>query len=180
MPRGRGVSVGMASLDEVHLPSIFEYRAHVMRSIPRIMKGAYRSAMRVALQEAVQARTEGSELNLIRAWKMFLLLPRMLLHRPTRGGMVPKQKLVERLSMFQSGQWSQFVEISALASEAAKWSSMKRRRTEKPDITRWRRLLACSAAKAFALSLLEHRSPVSAGGEPPSVHDVIRNGLFER
>ena len=44
MPRGRGVSVGMAILDEVHLPSIFEYRAHVMRSIPRIMKGAYRSA----------------------------------------------------------------------------------------------------------------------------------------
>ena len=28
------------------------------------------------------------------------------------------------------------MEISALASEAAKWSSMKRRRTEKPDITR--------------------------------------------
>ena len=70
MPRGRGVSVGMASLDEVHLPSIFEYRAHVMRSIPRIMKGAYRSAMRIALQEAAQARTEGSELKLIRVWKM--------------------------------------------------------------------------------------------------------------
>ena len=45
---------------------------------------------------------------------------------------------------------------------------------------RWRRLLACYVAKAFALSLLEHRSLVSAGGEPPSVHDVIRNGLFER
>ena len=112
MPRGRGVSVGMESLDEVYLPSIFEYGAHMMRSIPRIMKGAYRSAMRVVLQEAAQARTEGRELKLIRAWKLFLLLPRVLLHRPT--GLVPKQKLIERLSMFQSGQWSQLVEISAL------------------------------------------------------------------
>ena len=39
---------------------------------------------------------------------------------------------------------------------------------------RWRRLLACTAAKAFASSLLEHRSPVSAAGDIPSVHDVIR------
>ena len=46
--------------------------------------------------------------------------------------------------MFQSGQWSQLVEISALASEATKWSSMKRRRTEKPDISRRaNRVLRC-------------------------------------
>ena len=44
----------------------------------------------------------------------------------------------------------------------------------------WRRLLACSATKAFAGSLLEHRSPVSAAGVVPSVHDVIRDGLHVR
>ena len=36
--------------------------------------------------------------------------------------------------------------------------------------------MEAASRKAFALSLLEHRSPVSAGGEPPF---VIRNGLFE-
>ena len=41
-------------------------------------------------------------------------------------------------------------------------------------------MLACTAAKAFASSLLEHRSPVSAAGVVPSVHDVIRDGLHVR
>ena len=45
---------------------------------------------------------------------------------------------------------------------------------------RLRRLSACFAAKAFAGSLLEHRSPVSAAGVVPSVHDVIRDGLHMR
>ena len=42
---------------------------------------------------------------------------------------------------------------------------------------RWRRMLACAAAKAFASSLLEHHSPVSAAGDIPFVHDVIRQDL---
>ena len=45
---------------------------------------------------------------------------------------------------------------------------------------RWRRMMACTAAKAFANSLLEHRSPVSAAGDIPSVHDVIRQDLHVR
>ena len=34
--------------------------------------------------------------------------------------------------------------------------------------------------ESFRCSLLEHRSPVSAAGVVPSVHDVIRDGLHVR
>ena len=37
-------------------------------------------------------------------WKLFLLLPRMLLHKLARGGGVPKHKLMERFNMFNRGQ----------------------------------------------------------------------------
>ena len=45
---------------------------------------------------------------------------------------------------------------------------------------RWRRMLACTSAKAFASSLVEHRSPVSAAGDIPSVHDEIRSDFHVR
>ena len=38
---------------------------------------------------------------------------------------------------------------------------------------RWSSLLSCSAAKAFATSLLERRSDPGAGGRVPSVHEVL-------
>ena len=41
-----------------------------------------------------------------RGWKLFVLLPRMLLFRPPRDGLVPMQSLVERVNTFVSGEWS--------------------------------------------------------------------------
>ena len=47
-----------ASLDSVDLKSIFNDRAHVMRSIPFIMKGAFRCALRTALEEVTSGVEE--------------------------------------------------------------------------------------------------------------------------
>ena len=44
----RNIAVGCESLDEVHLVSIFNCRANVMRSIPHVLKGPYVSAVRIA------------------------------------------------------------------------------------------------------------------------------------
>ena len=33
------------------------------------------------------------------------MLPRMLLHRPPRGGLIPRHKLVHRFEMFSRGEW---------------------------------------------------------------------------
>ena len=81
------------------------------------------------------------------------------------------------------GRWSaeaaQFIRALA-ASKATSAPEFMQASVAHAWCHRWRRLLACSAAKAFAGSLLEHRSPVSAAGVVPSVHDVIRDGLHVR
>ena len=59
-----------ASLDAVNFVDLFNHRAIVMRSVPNVLN---------------------SEVRVVRGWKLFLLLPRMLLFRPPRGGVVPER-----------------------------------------------------------------------------------------
>ena len=71
-----------ASLDAVNLVDLFDHRARVMRSVPHILKGAFRMALRVAFQEIFDGTEANNEARVVRGWKLFLLLPRMLLFRP--------------------------------------------------------------------------------------------------
>ena len=45
-------------------------------------------------------------------------------------------------------------------------------------LRRWSAMLACSAARAFAVSLLDRRPVPGVGGDPPSVHEVLREDRF--
>ena len=83
-----------ASFDEVDLEGIFLVRACVMKSVPAFLKGACCSVMRVALREADRERDSRDLVGQTRVWKLFLLLPRLLLHRPPRGGLVPTRRVV--------------------------------------------------------------------------------------
>ena len=62
----------VASLDDVCLTDVFENRARVMRSVPFVMRGAFRAALRVALEEIVQGVEAQSEIRAVRAWKLLL------------------------------------------------------------------------------------------------------------
>ena len=90
--RARNVAMVMASLDGVDLAEIFKQRARVMRTVPLCLKGAFRSAMRVALEEVQCARDRNDDNR--------RELPRMLLSRPPRGGRVPRKQLEERFQKF--------------------------------------------------------------------------------
>ena len=60
-----------------------------------------------------------SPLTLLRrGWKLFMMLPRMLLHRPPRGGLIPRHKLVHLFEMFSRGEWwdPQFVPVQHVMS----------------------------------------------------------------
>ena len=143
LPSGH-VSVGMANLDEVDLNTIFARRAHDMRSIPHFLKGPYRAAVRLAMREASGARETGDVLRLTRAWKLFLLLPRTFLSRPPRGGLVPKTRLLERVSLFHNGQWCDLVERSAVDAETAHFAACRKRRRAKSEVEqRASRALRC-------------------------------------
>ena len=84
--------------------------------------------MKVALEEIMAGVSRRCEIQQVRGWKL-LLLPRMLLHRPPRGGQIGKSKLIERFDKFAAGQWQDLLVASVKCSEEpGKLSRRQRRR----------------------------------------------------
>ena len=117
----RATQAASLSLDSVDLTVMFKTRANVMRSPPKFLRGAYMSAMRVALHEWEAGEVVQSEERKSRAWKLFVVLPRMLSLKPPRGGLVAKSKMVERFKFFSDGRWEDLLLIrdSAMAAVQA-------------------------------------------------------------
>ena len=125
-PRRQVVRGALELLDEVDLRILFSQRASLMKNIPRFLVGPYRNAIRVAL--AAVGGSAGNQVMLERGWKLFLLLPRMLLHRPPRGGLIAKSKLAERFDKFNRGEWAQLIRASVECDEQAVVSRRRKRR----------------------------------------------------
>ena len=134
VPQRRAMSAGFASLDVINLPDVFEVRAAVMKTVPMFMRGAYRAAVKTSLEEIQHM---ASEVVQIRGWKLFFLLPRMLLSRPSRGGLIPRRTLEERLEQFNNGEWVSMVEESLdCALKGVAMGARKRRRKVEGDVHR--------------------------------------------
>ena len=71
-----------------------------MQSVPWVLRGAFRAAIQEALQEILAGSVSNDEVKATRGWKLLLLLPRMILFRPGRGGSVPRSKLEARITSF--------------------------------------------------------------------------------
>ena len=95
--------MGFQSVDEVDLTEVFEVPALVMKSIPKFMRGAFRGALKLSLQEIHRGSVANKSIVEARGWKLFSLLPRSLVFRPPRGGLVPRGRLQERLAPFVAG-----------------------------------------------------------------------------
>ena len=76
-----------------------------MQSVPRFLWGSFRVALKVALDEINAGHESRSILRQERGKKLLLLLPRMLLHRSRRGGLLSRDKLVARFDKFAAGHW---------------------------------------------------------------------------
>ena len=72
------------------------------------------------MQEILNGVEAHSEVRAERGWKLFMLLPRMLLFRPARGGVVPRKKLEGRIRQFQEGDWISLLNNSANCAAQAK------------------------------------------------------------
>ena len=68
-----------------------------------------------------------------RGWKLLLLLPRMILFRPGRGGSVPRSKLEARITSFQRGGWLELLAEGASCAERVHTQSIRRRRRQQHD-----------------------------------------------
>ena len=92
------------------------------------------AAMRLALQKMVSGMELQNRLRILRGWKLFILIPRLLLFRPARGGKVPKNQLLDRLSKFANGQWLDLLGKSQEASENAARLRSRRRRNRVDEV----------------------------------------------
>ena len=125
-PRASQHVAAFRTLEAWSLTEIFQRRACVMRSVPFIMKAAYRGAMRGALQEVMRGR----ELN-CGSWVVPSSSQVTLVSFSERGAR-PQEAV--RLRLFHSGQWSE-LRASSVSCEvdAHQISSQRRRRVQRDE-----------------------------------------------
>ena len=75
------------------MENILEQRAAVMKTVPTFLRGPFRNAMKMALEEMLASP---DAVRQERGWKLLMLLPRMVLYRPPGGGLIAKDKLEAR------------------------------------------------------------------------------------
>ena len=117
LPRSLSVN-GLQSMDRVDIRHVFHRRPLVMKSVPRFMQGAFRGGLRALMEEISAARLARDVLRQNRAWKAFLLLPRLLLHKPPRGGAQASVRSTTSLATVQkrAARALQLVQMGELSS----------------------------------------------------------------
>ena len=90
------VSEGWAQLDTVDLQEELLTCVPMLKSCSHWLRGRFREGLTVALRERHRAKLANDELGQIRAWKLFCLVPEMLLHRPRNTGSVGRDELARR------------------------------------------------------------------------------------
>ena len=94
--------------------------------MPKFLRGPFRNALKFALEEAIAP----DEVRQSRGWKFFMMLPRMLLHRPPGGGLISKSKLEAGFIMFNRGNWTELIRASAKCDDLAAVSRRRHARRQ--------------------------------------------------
>ena len=84
---------GWAQVDEVDLQEELLNRVPMLKSCPHFLQGRMRECFPVALRDRHRAKLAGDVLCQTRAWKLFCLVPKMLLHRPRNTGSLGRDEL---------------------------------------------------------------------------------------
>eukprot|EP00973_Karenia_brevis_P065600 9121170-Karenia_brevis.AAC.1 len=92
-------------MDGIDLGEVYLRRARWLQACPEFLRGPWRQALSIALEERRRHKLAGNTEGLERAWKLFLLLPTMLLRTPRRWGYVGKEELTKRFDDFTRGRW---------------------------------------------------------------------------
>ena len=90
-------------LDEVNVSEMFEMRVPMLKSCPRFLRGRLRFSFFVALRERLRCKLDQDMQGENRAWKLFALVPMLLLHRPKHVGSVGRDELAKRADRLVRG-----------------------------------------------------------------------------
>ena len=91
----------------------FCIRASYLRVLTQVLAEIDRSHRTLDGLPAADPRRADASNVCARAWKLFLILPRMLLHKTRRGGEAGKRNLQERIRLFDAGRWDLLLERSS-------------------------------------------------------------------
>ena len=97
-------------LDEVDLSEWFGTRVSMLKICPFFFRGRLRQCFSVALRERHRTRQAEDTLAEKRAWKLFGLIPMMMLHRPRGAGAVGRDELAQRADDFARGKWTEMLQ----------------------------------------------------------------------
>ena len=100
----RATGFDWSQKDEFQINEMFLFRVPLFKTCPHFLRGRLREAFQVALRERFRAKLMGDEEGHVRGWKLFALVPTMLLHRPRGTGSVGRSELGHR-----AGRWTELV-----------------------------------------------------------------------
>ena len=102
--RGPRFRDALIALDRYDASDVLSQPSALFRVPPTFIRGQMRQALQCALA-SIDACSDPSSLDAERAWKLWLFLPRMLLHRPGGASRIPKPALRARFQQFFQGDW---------------------------------------------------------------------------
>ncbi|CAE7290268.1 unnamed protein product [Symbiodinium sp. CCMP2456] len=114
---GRQLREAFTGLDAYDACAVLRQPCHTFRMPPAFVKGPLRQAMHFSVTHILQAQAASREAE--RAWKLWLFLPRMLLHRPAGAPRLPKSELRERFDRFVRGDWAGILQESSSSATFA-------------------------------------------------------------
>ena len=108
-------------LESIDLPAEVRLSVATLQNVPRALRGRMRHAWGIALRRlrTLHEMQVPSEEAKVRAWTLFLLLPRMLLHRPRAVNYLPWEDLCRRFERFERGEWLSLIEEARGSSRGA-------------------------------------------------------------
>ena len=83
----------------------------MMKAVLRFLTGLSKNAVNIALTEATVGNRVQDLARQERGWKLFLLLPRLLLHCRPWGGVSSRDKLQFRFAKFARGEWLELLQV---------------------------------------------------------------------
>ena len=113
---------GLRSLDIVDLVNVFEVRLLVMKTVPFFLRGTFKTALKASLHEFRRGQHEHDDTPEIWGWKLFFLLPTILLRSCKNESTKEQQQVADgdgcRRTRSNGGPhvFSNFVQLGELSS----------------------------------------------------------------
>lgn len=108
--RTRALPNGWKHIQSLDLAQEFTIHVATLRNVPQCIRDHYGRIQTQILENICSSYERNLDDQLELAWKLFLLLPRLLLYPSQRGGTAGTRNLKARIQLFDEGRWDLLLE----------------------------------------------------------------------